>query len=69
MCLLSPGLSFQYAASVLICVWLGRMMSWLDPTDDSILVSLCFQGGVGITDPMLGEVSCCSLTSINEDEP
>lgn len=44
-------------------------MSWLDPTDDSILVSLCFQGGVGITDPMLGEVSCCSLTSINEDEP
>lgn len=31
-------------------------MSRLDPTDDSTL-SLCFQGGVGISDPMSGEVS------------
>lgn len=57
MCLLSPGLSPQHAASMLIYVWLGRMMSRLDPTDDSTLASLCFQGGLGISDPMLGEVS------------
>lgn len=42
---------------MLIYVWLGRMMSRLDPTDDSTLASLCFQGGLGISDPMLGEVS------------